>query len=307
MTQPWSPEHVVTEALARQLIETQFPELAPACVQVLGEGFDNTVYQVNKEYVFRFPRREIAVQLLQAEGRLLPDLVGRFSLQIPEPLFYGKCSEEFPWPFLGYRLVHGLAPERVPHLRRIEAAQPLAEFLLAVHSFPLEKALACGIPTTDIMQRFDLTQRTPQLHDHLKKAADLDLLEPTTLQTLQAYADTLSQTTWQPPVYDTLVHADPHIRNLVVNLEGTLTGIIDWGDAHIGHRALDLSIVYSYLPPEGRDLFYKIYGEVDAQTREMARFRAVFSTLVLMLYGYDQQQPQLVATAKQSLHLALLH
>ncbi|KEO84898.1 phosphotransferase [Tumebacillus flagellatus] len=306
MTQPWSPEHVVTVTLARQLVEEQFPELVPVRVQVLGEGFDNTVYQINEDYVFRFPRREIAVELLRAEGRLLPDLAGRFSLAIPEPLFYGTPSERFPWPFLGYRLVRGVAPERVRALRRIEAAQPLAEFLRAVHSFPLEKAKRCGVPETDIMERFLLDKRKPQLLANIEKAAALELLESATLHTLREYANALSPAQWTPPIYDTLVHGDLHIRNLVVDAEGNLTGVIDWGDTHIGHRALDLSIVYNYLPPEGRTVFYQHYGEVDRQTQEMARFRAVFSTLVLMLYGHDQQQEQLVAVSKQNLALALL-
>ncbi|UFJ39306.1 hypothetical protein LOK74_14640 [Brevibacillus humidisoli] len=38
MTQPWSPERVVSEKLAFQLIEDQFPRLAPVELSEFGKG-----------------------------------------------------------------------------------------------------------------------------------------------------------------------------------------------------------------------------------------------------------------------------
>ena len=73
---PWSPERVVSVELARELIEAQFPQLSPARVAALGEGWDNSVFSVNGEWVFRFPRRQIAVPLIERELRVLPALAG---------------------------------------------------------------------------------------------------------------------------------------------------------------------------------------------------------------------------------------
>ena len=67
MERPWTAEHTVDEALARSLVETQFPDLAPARLTPLGVGWDNTVYDVDGRWVFRFPRRAIAVPLLETE------------------------------------------------------------------------------------------------------------------------------------------------------------------------------------------------------------------------------------------------
>jgi aminoglycoside phosphotransferase (APT) family kinase protein len=85
MNRPWSPDHAVSEAQARALIEAQFPALAPVAVTPFGAGWDNTVFLVNDTYVFRFPRREIAVACMEAEIRVLPGLVGRLPLAIPVP------------------------------------------------------------------------------------------------------------------------------------------------------------------------------------------------------------------------------
>ena len=51
----------------------------------MGAGWDNTAYLVNGEWVFRFPRRTIAVPLLEAEGRVLPKLAPRLPLSDSAP------------------------------------------------------------------------------------------------------------------------------------------------------------------------------------------------------------------------------
>ncbi|MDX5317948.1 MAG: aminoglycoside phosphotransferase, partial [Actinomycetes bacterium] len=58
---PWEPEVTVDTGLARALIHSQFPALAGAPVRPFDAGWDNTVFRVGEDLVFRFPRREIAV------------------------------------------------------------------------------------------------------------------------------------------------------------------------------------------------------------------------------------------------------
>nr|WP_280138815.1 phosphotransferase [Fictibacillus solisalsi] len=93
------------------------------------------------------------------------------------------------------------------------------------------------------------------------------------------------------------------MRNTLVNNEGVIAGIIDWGDVHVGHPAVDLSFVYSFLPPEGRDRFYQIYGEVTPETQELARFKALYTTAVLLLYAHNTKDWHLQKAAAQSLDL----
>ncbi len=74
--QLWSPEQVVTTEMAARLIEEQFPEFRCAQIEPFGEGWDNTAYVVDKRYVFRFPRREVAAELIHIEAECVPILVG---------------------------------------------------------------------------------------------------------------------------------------------------------------------------------------------------------------------------------------
>lgn len=301
MTQAWQPEHVVTPESARQLIERQFPDLAPAQVTVLGEGFDNTVYQVNGEYVFRFPRREMSVELLETEGRLLPSLADVLPLAVPRPLFFGKPDDTYPWPFLGCRLIEGVTPEKVAVPRRLEAAKPLAEFLRVLHSFPVEEAIGCGVPASDTIGRIDVAYRLPQVEENAAKAAALGLLPDA--EAMARYVSSVPIIEEPQPVG--LMHGDLHIRNFVVDAEGFVSGIIDWGDTHIGHPAVDLAIAYMYVPKEGRQVFFETYGEVEEWVKELARFRAVHLTLLLLLYAHDRGEPSLVEATRESLRMAL--
>jgi aminoglycoside phosphotransferase (APT) family kinase protein len=296
----WTAEQIVTEEIACQLIEEQFPELKPVYVKVLGEGFDNTVYNVNDSFVFRFPRRAVAVKLLETENHLLPELVPILPIQIPEPIYFGMPTAEYAWPFTGYRIVHGETVNCLTNDQRLQSAKPLANFLRTLHRFPVQKARELGVQG-DELNRLDLALRIPRLKQNLSKAIELGIYEDS--EAIVKFLLSLPSKSYY--VEPTLVHGDLHVRNLLVDSNGSVSGIIDWGDTHIGDPAIDLSIVYSFLPPEGRDLFYQHYGNVHLQTKQMARFKAIYTALLLLLYGHDREDCQLLTVAKDSLDLAL--
>ncbi|NOU92476.1 phosphotransferase [Paenibacillus sp. LMG 31456] len=307
MVKPWAAEQIVTNDVALELISTQFPELVPVTVKLIGEGFDNTVYQVNEQYVFRFPRRSIAVDLLLVECALLPHL---YSLGLPlavsEPVFIGKPEERYLWPFAGYRFIVGESPGVITVEQRMQSALPLAQFLSMLHRFPVAKAKELGVPN-DLLGRLDLTKRLSQVDSNMNKAMELGLWSDR--RVLDVFLSSLGdgeniKESGNSSFTQCLVHGDLHIRNVLADDNQLISGVIDWGDVHIGHPAVDLSFVYSYLPWEGRRMFFSIYGEADTATLKLARFRSIHISLLLLLYGYDQQDDSLVAATQDSLRLA---
>jgi aminoglycoside phosphotransferase (APT) family kinase protein len=89
------------------------------------------------------------------------------------------------------------------------------------------------------------------------------------------------------PKADTLVHGDLYSRHLLVDADLDLCGVIDWGDCHIGDRAVDLLPVYTMLPPDARERFFERYGRVDESTDRIARARALYHTLVVFNYARE--------------------
>src|SRR5262249_51211727 len=68
-----------------------------------------------------------------------------------------------------------------------------------------------------------------------------------------------------------LLHGDLYARHLLLDESDHLAAVIDWGDVCIGDPAVDLSIVYTFLPPGARDAFWAEYGFADEATRCRAR------------------------------------
>ena len=300
MTQPWQPEHVVSLEDAKVYIEEQFSELMPVEITEYGKGFDNTVFLVNQDYVFRFPRREIAVRLLEKENRMLPELVGLLPLKISEPLYFGKPSKNFPWPFTGYRAIKGQMLHNLDETASQASGPDLALFLKKLHQFPVKKAERSGVPHDEI-KRANMTKRLPMLKDHVRKLNEKQLYNDP--DRLTAYSEGLNII--EAENEKVLVHGDLHLRNIVVNEMGSVKGVIDWGDLHIGSRAVDLSIAYSFLPPSSRKAFYKIYGEVKKPQKELARFIAIYILAILILYGSDHHDHSLINVCQQGLDWAL--
>jgi aminoglycoside phosphotransferase (APT) family kinase protein len=84
------------------------------------------------------------------------------------------------------------------------------------------------------------------------------------------------------------VHGDLYARHLLVDAQHTVTGVLDWGDVHLGDPAIELTIVFTILPPEARATFRETYGHIDEATWDRARFRAFHYGVALLLYGRSE-------------------
>ncbi|MBP0724240.1 phosphotransferase [Bacillus sp. RG28] len=298
----WEPEVEINEKNARIIICDQFPNLCQFQIKKIGQGFDNTIFSLEEKYLFRFPRREVAAQLLEKEKNLLLVVGSDLPISTTIPLFLGEPTEKFNWPFIGYSFIKGKVPSELSKIERIEMAEPLANFLKKLHSISVKKMEEIGIPR-DHIRRLDLSYRVPKLRKNLVKVFEHNLFQHKDL--LEQYINEIKYINLQSK--DVLVHGDLHYRNMILNEENKLAGIIDWGDAHLGKRAIDLSIVYSLIPKEARNEFYSIYGEVDEEEKYIAQFKAIYTTILLLLYGFDSNDVSLVKISQENLLIALIH
>ncbi|PHD77522.1 phosphotransferase [Bacillus sp. AFS043905] len=302
MNKPWLAEYPVSLELAGKLIMLQFPEIELEEIKQFGEGFDNTVIQINGQFVFRFPRRPIAVTLIQVENQLLPSIAGTFPLAIPEPIFFGKPSTLYPYPFTGYKMVKGHLPVEGTKAKKVESAKRFARFLKVLHSFPVEKAKRLGVQP-DGMMRLDIPYRKKSLMENVSNLIKLGYFEQA--HAVKDFVETLGEGELDVQHPISLVHGDIHIRNVLLDDEGVLAGVIDWGDVHIGNPAIDFSFLYSYFPKEVRSAFFEIYGEIEKETESLARFRAIYMLVTLLVYGLDRHDEELIAITSTGLKFAI--
>lgn len=295
MTKPWEAERVVDPELARRLIRAQAPGISAERVELLGAGWDNTVYRVDGEWVFRFPRREIGARLIAIELAILPRIAGRLPAPIPNPVWAGEPTPDFPWPFAGYRYLPG---EPASHLDlgdegRAALAEPLGRFLAALHALPIEELVPLGLPR-DTLGRLDLDRRIPQAQEQLDRALHLGLIS-----SLEPYLP-LMEGLPRGPRPTCLVHGDFYARHLLL-CDRRLCGVIDWGDLHAGDPAVDLMVLAAFLPACARPAFLASYGPIEDETLRLARFRALYHTLALLLYAHDLGDAPLLREARRAL------
>jgi aminoglycoside phosphotransferase (APT) family kinase protein len=294
----WSAEQTVSTSLAIQLIEEQFPTLAPVHLELCGEGWDNYAFRVNEQFIFRFPRREIAVELIETEYRLLPRLASRVTLPVPVPQYLGHATAQYPWPFSGYRMLSGKTACSVGFTdeQRCSLAKPLAEFLSSLHAISASVASAWSAPI-DKIGRLDFSRRLPVARGNLEKIRGLRLPVDT-----RRLMEILEKTDISYiPKQIALVHGDFYARHFLVTGAGNLSGVIDWGDIHLGDPAVDIAIAHSFLPPAAHETFRTVYGAISEETWQTAHFRALYHSVYLVLYSHEVQDSNLLRESLQSL------
>jgi aminoglycoside phosphotransferase (APT) family kinase protein len=299
VAEPWSPERVVDAEAARSLVGAAFPDLADAPLTPLGIGFDNTAYLVGDAWVFRFPRRAVAVPLIAREARLLPAIAPLLPLAIPVPERVGRPSAQYPWPFAGYRRLPGRSAcaAALTEEARAAAAEPLARFLAALHTVPPAEAAAAGVEG-DTIGRMDVVKRSPKAEVFLTELRDAGVLRDDDVRRLKAVITPAPVTASGAAV---LVHGDLYARHLLVGDDARLTGVIDWGDVHLGDRAVDLAIAHTFLPPPAREAFRRAYGPIDAATWARAAFRAAYHAAMIGRYALHTGDADLLREARTAL------
>jgi len=303
MSQPWDANLDVDVPLVRQLLATQFPELGGATVELLGAGWDNVAFLLDRAFVLRVPRRDVGAELMRNEIRALPLLKPHLPLAIPAPSHVGVPQEGCPYPFAVYPVILGDTACGIPltDADRTANASRLGRFLRALHSVPTGGEVAAWAPK-DVLAKADLSTRIPDAQARLGAcAAHLPQFD---LTPLQSRLDDLRGT---PPhsAGSVWVHGDLYPRHLLLDGDRHLCGVIDWGDAHLGDPAIDLSIALTFLPPNALRDFDEAYGGAGGDAWRRAEVRAIFYGAVLTDYGTKVGDPALRSVGEQALEWAL--
>jgi aminoglycoside phosphotransferase (APT) family kinase protein len=271
------PERTVTVELAKALVEENWAELAPARVEAFGEGWDNFAFLVNETWVFRFPRREIAVPWIEKEHRLLPRIAPRVPLAVPDPKFFARGDERYPWPFSGYARLAGrtACAAALDDGERHACARPLGEFLRALHALPVDDA------PDDAFARLDPARLFPRTRANLERLAAAGAIADAA-----PYLALLDGAPIAQPLR-ALVHGDLYSRHLLIGDARLPSGVIDWGDVHASDPAVDLALAHGFLPPRAHDAFLDAYGPVAPDRWRWAKVRAMHHAAIEALVGVD--------------------
>ena len=234
-----APQHVEpTIAITPELIDTllkQCPNWTLLDAHPIAQGWDNTMHRLSHGAALRLPRREAACQALRHENTWLPKLAPKLSLPTSAPLYVGRPTEAFPYPWAVVPWRQGAPWGALPPGAQAssQVARHLARGLRALHT--LEVA-----PDAPINPHRG-GHRALARRDVLVRAGLKTLLKSDSPESILAPELTLI---WEgalrapSPATLSWCHGDVHPFNVI--LHGAQVVLIDWGDVTAGDWAVDL-------------------------------------------------------------------
>ncbi|WP_344922098.1 aminoglycoside phosphotransferase family protein [Streptosporangium oxazolinicum] len=269
----------ITADLVRDLLQEQHPDLAGLAIREVVGGWGNQMWRLGDELAVRVQRMDPTPELQLKERRWLPVLAPRLPLPVPTPVRFGEPSERFPKHWTVMTWVPGEPLDHGSISRGAHAAGTLAGFLRALHvEAPADAPASSHFGAHP--------KRCTGGFERFLQAIDRDAVGD--VRAVRAvWADAVAAPEWEgPPVW---VHGDLHPANVVVS-DGTLSGIIDFGDMFAGDPAWDLAAAWVILPEGAASRFFDVYAHADEAAIRRARGLAAMKSLFLMLMGQNGER-----------------
>lgn len=290
--------------IVRRVVDRQFPQLAPARVAYRGAGMDNTAFDINDRWIFRFPMRQAVEQMLFVERAILPALAPHVMLRIPQFEFNGTPDADFPFHFAGYEKVPGVLGTELESSRIHweTVAEQLGRFLTTVHAFPVSEAKRLGLQTTLIEDYFENVRATSlELLPSVQQAAP-----GLPIGRLRRYLEQLRPLP-AAPWRLALVHNDLAAEHVLLAADGSVvTGVIDWGDVGIADPTVDFVGLHAWRGDDFVQAVLRHYdGPVDERVLDRLRPWSRFRVIQDIEFGFRNQHPEIVRMAIDSLVVGL--
>lgn len=266
-----APETPITADLVRAALTEQHPDLAGLPLREVAGGWGNQMWRLGDDLAVRVQRMDPTPELQLKERRWLPVLAPRLPLPVPTPVRHGEPSAHLPRHWTVMTWVPGEPLDHATITRGEHAADALAGFLRALHvAAPADAPSSAdrGAHPRDVTDGFE---------GFLRAVAPAD-----SAAVRSVWADAVAAPAREgPPVW---VHGDLHPANVVV-ADGTLAGVVDFGDLFAGDPAWDLAAAWVLLPAGLAARFFDAYAQADDAAVRRARGLAALKALFLLLMG----------------------
>jgi len=198
--------------------------------------------EINKEWMFRFPRSPVAAEAMRNEVGFLPQFGPLSPLPVPVYVYRHACC-------VGYKKIWGenLRPDKMrqlPDNKLDDLAARFAAFLSTIHTFPTDQAEALGLRES--------------WGDWRRKgrAYFMENLSPLLTRRARLSVESLFDEFFNMEFQKVVVHGDFNSDHILFdNATSAITGIIDFGDLTIEDPATDLHGVYDEF---GHSFFEKL-------------------------------------------------
>ncbi len=288
----WNKTIHLGETTIRYLIQSQLA-ITVNSIRLLDEGWDNSVYLINEALIFRFPHRDFGVFCLENEITIIPHLAEQLSFPISSPQWVGHTSELYPYPFAGYQLIPGtpLCEASSTLIQDKTFAMMLASWLKELHTIKVTEEYTSLIKG-DHSWRLNVKHRVARCIDNLTKYEEyfLDVgFELSLLRKCIAFLSDLKLAVGKK----VWLHGDLYCRHVLIEPISFLpSGLIDWGDVHVGDPGIDLAVGMIFTE-SAFNIFIESYGKIDRESFVLLLFHAFCHSMNFLPYAYQQNKSSL--------------
>lgn len=228
-------------SVVSELVAAQFPDLAGCAIGRLGAGWDHELFTAG-EWIVRFPKRAARVPWLLREIQITTVVAETVGTRVPRFERVGSPSSRYPYPFVAYRRLEGVAADQAFRPRPgattdggdlAELAEDIGRVLSQLHRIDPGR-----IPPAPA--RWEAESWGRLRADLVSVAAIVrPLLPPGLLSVAEPYlAGRVPEPARDGP--RRLIHNDICPDHLLVDERtGRLAGLIDFTDAMVGEVVLD--------------------------------------------------------------------
>lgn len=287
-------------ALMAEEVRTRVPEIPVRSYRRRSMGWEMDILEVNGEFVFRFPRLPGRRERLKLEVSLLRAIHAKLSTPVPSYFCFWEGDRRYPRPFAGYRRIHGVPCTR-SNLRTSWVAglgRDLGRFLTELHSIPVSelpednRRWAARETWSEEYHRHALAIRRHAFP--LMPKGDRLLAD----RLLRGTVRRINAAKFSP----CLVHEDLTAGNILcVPSTGSLSGVLDWGDARIGDPAIDFVGLFEMSRTLGEKAL-EAYSLSEPGLRERIDLYLAILPLAEVAWGVQMGRTRFVAARLRDLH-----
>lgn len=262
-------------------IQKEFPEVQITETRLISHGWDHYILVVDNKYVFRFPKDKEQTDRFKRELRLLEYLKPKVSVSLPDYVFIAADQKFGGYPFLDGEEMYPESLALLNEKQKKDIAQQLGEFLTHLHNIPPQDIERLGYVEEEggyYWSKADAEKR----FESIKKLVFPKLSTEEQQFIAKNFKEYLSYSFNYEKV---LVHSDFTASHILLNgKQGTLTGIIDFGDSEIAEPALDFAGLWHYYD-EGfvKEVFSHYKRPTDPEMLERAKYPARLDGATILL------------------------
>jgi aminoglycoside phosphotransferase (APT) family kinase protein len=280
MTAPWHQDISYSFNIVKDLI-SKHTDISLKSLKLLGNGWDNVVYLINDKYIIRLVKKEAGVSGSVAENFVFARLP---AMPLPIPHIIYKGLYQHKWPWIIYPIIEGIPLYESDYGESIlcNSTDSIALFLKVLHG---ENVQDYEDLRGDFNNHMNIEKRIEFAEEKIQKLSFLNIIQPD-----NRYYDLLieARSLIKSPYSPTICHGDFKSAHILFHKK-KVSGIIDWGDTHIGHPSTDLAIIYSFIHPSKREEFKKVYESTDETIWKLAQFRAFWHSLAILEYTFSNK------------------